>query len=395
MTAPRTLRCVLVGTGAIASSHARAVAAHPRAAIVAAMDRSRGSADAFAELFGVPSVYDDLDSMLAAEEPDVVLICTPPGAHREQTIAAFAAGAHVVVEKPPAPSLDELDDMRAAARTAGRELAVVFQQRTGTAPAHVRRLLQDGAFGRPLLAQCQTLWFRDAAYFEVPWRGRWETEGGGTTLGHGIHQLDLLTFLLGDWSRVEGRLWRLDRETETEDVSTATVVFESGVVAQVVSSTVSPRETSSIRIDTQKATITVDHLYGHGHENWRITPAPHISAQEAALWELPAVEERSDHAPLLRDVFDALLDGTPLPPTADAPARTFELVAAIYASAAADGAVITPADLVAHPTHRRGFASPVTDLRRAGAPERDAADRAASGDAVSGGADAAGTVAPR
>ncbi|MDY0908451.1 Gfo/Idh/MocA family oxidoreductase [Microbacterium sp. CFBP9034] len=370
MSATATLRCVLVGTGAVANLHARAVAAHPRADLVAVTDLSRDAADAFAARYGIPAVYDDLDALLAAEQPDVVLICTPPGAHRAQTLAAFAAGAHVVVEKPPAPSLVELDDMRAAARDAGRQLAVVFQQRTGTAAAHVRRLLDAGAFGRPLLAQCQTLWFRDAAYFAVPWRGRWETEGGGTTLGHGIHQLDLLAFLLGDWTRVEGRLWRLDRETETEDVSTATVVFEGGVVAQVVSSTVSPRETSSIRIDTQKATITVDHLYGHGHENWAITPAPHVSEAEAATWALPDLEERSDHAPLLRDVFDALLDGTPLPPTADAPARTLELVAAIYASAAADGAVITPGDLAAHPTHRRGFESPVADLRPAADEER-------------------------
>ena len=88
------------------------------------------------------------------------------------------------------PSLDELEQMTDAASAAGRELAVVFQQRTGTAAAHVKRLLDSGALGRPLLAQCQTLWYRDAAYFAVPWRGKWETEGGGTTLGHGIHQLD-------------------------------------------------------------------------------------------------------------------------------------------------------------------------------------------------------------
>jgi predicted dehydrogenase len=363
MSTPAALRVALVGTGAVANLHARAVAAHPRAHLVAVTNLTRDAADAFAERYDVPAVYDDLDTLLAAERPDVLLICTPPAVHRTQALAAFAAGAHVVVEKPPAPSLDELDDMRTAARDAGRELAVVFQQRTGTAAAHVRRLLQEGALGRPLLAQCQTLWFRDAAYFEVPWRGKWETEGGGTTLGHGIHQLDLLTFLLGDWARVEGRLWRLARETETEDVSTATVVFDSGVVAQVVSSTVSPRETSAIRIDTEKATVTVDHLYGHGHENWRITEAPHIDPDEAATWALPPVEERSDHAPLLRDVFDALLAGTPLPPTADAPARTLELVAAIYASAAADGAAVTPADVAGHATHRRGFESPVTDLR--------------------------------
>ena len=358
-----TLRCAIVGTGAIAHSHARSIQAHPHAELVAVTDQSPSKAAEFAGQWGVAGVYDSLDALIAAEHPDVIHICTPPGAHHDQTIAAFAAGAHVVVEKPPAPSLDELDDMRAAAEAAGKQLAVVFQQRTGTAAAHVRRLLQEGAFGRPLIAVCQTLWYRDEAYFAVPWRGKWQTEGGGTTLGHGIHQLDLLAFLLGDWESVQGRLWRLDRETETEDASTATITFANGVIAQVVTSAVSPRETSSIRIDTQKATITVDHLYGHGHENWKITKAPHVDRDEAAEWVNREPEERSDHAPLLRDVFDALLAGAPLPPTADAPARSIELVAAIYASAAADGALITPQELAHHPTHRAGFASPVIDKR--------------------------------
>lgn len=363
MTSEKTLRAALVGTGSVANSHARAVAAYPRAELVAVADLSLEKAEEFAGRYDIAAAYSDLDEMLAAEHPDVVLICTPPGPHRAQSLAAFAAGAHVIVEKPPAPSLDELDDMRAGALAADRQLAVVFQQRTGTAAAHVRGLLQSGALGRPLVAVCQTLWFRDADYFAVPWRGKWETEGGGTTLGHGIHQIDLLAHLLGDWSSVQGRLWRLDRETETEDVSTATIVFEQGVVAQLITSAVSPREASSIRIDTQKATITVDHVYGHGHENWRITPAPGFEA-EADSWAFPDVEERSDHEPLLRDVFDALLDGEHLPATADAPARSLEIVAGIYASAASDGAVITPALLAVHPTHRAGFASPVTDLRR-------------------------------
>jgi predicted dehydrogenase len=358
-----TLRCAIVGTGAVAHLHARAVQAHPKAELVAVTNQTRSKAEEFAAAWGGPTVYDTLEALLAAESPDVVLICTPPAVHRAQTLAAFAAGAHVVVEKPPAPSLDELDDMRSAALAADRRLAVVFQQRTGTAAAHVRGLLQSGALGRPLIAVCQTLWYRDADYFAVPWRGKWETEGGGTTLGHGIHQLDLLAHLLGDWASVQGRLWRLDRETETEDASTATVTFAGGVVAQVVTSAVSPRQVSSVRIDTQKATITVEHLYGHGHENWQITPAPGFEA-EADAWALPEYEERADHAPLLRDVFDALLSGDPLPATADEPARSFELVAAIYASAAADGAVITPADLATHRTHRAGFASPVTDMRR-------------------------------
>jgi predicted dehydrogenase len=357
-----TLRCAIVGTGAIAHAHAKAIAAYPGATLAAVTDLSRESASAFAEAYGAPTIYDDLDALLEAERPDVVHVCTPPVAHRAQAVAASRAGAHVIVEKPPAPSLDELDDMRAAAAGAGRELVVVFQQRTGTAAAHVKRLLDDGAFGRPLIAQCQTLWFRDAAYFAVPWRGKWETEGGGPTLGHAIHQIDLLSFLLGEWESVQARLWRLDRETQTEDASTATVTFEGGAVASVVTSAVSPRETSSIRIDTQRATITVDHLYGHAHEHWRITPAPGFEA-EAGAWALPEAEEPSGHDALIREVFDALRTGSPLPEVAGEPARSFELVAAIYASAAADGAVMTPDALVAHPTHRSGFESPVADRR--------------------------------
>ncbi|QKJ20579.1 Gfo/Idh/MocA family protein [Microbacterium hominis] len=356
-----SLRCVIVGTGAIAHAHADAIEAYPAAELVAVTDLSRASAEAFAERHGVAAVYDDLDTLLAEVKPDVVHVCTPPVAHTAQTLAAFAAGAHVVVEKPPAPSLEELDQMRAAAAAAGRELAVVFQQRTGTAAAHVKRLLDAGAFGRPLMAQCQTLWFRGADYFAVPWRGKWETEGGGPTLGHAIHQIDLLAYLLGEWESVQGQLWRLDRETGTEDASTATVTFANGAVAAVTTSAVSPREVSSIRIDTQKATITVDHLYGHAHEHWKITPAPGFEA-EAEAWQLPESEEASGHNPLIRAVFDALRAGAPLPPTAADPARSFEIVAAIYASAA-DGAAVTPERLAQHPTHRRGFASPVTDRR--------------------------------
>ena len=96
-----TLRCALIGTGSVANLHAQAVAAHARAELIAVTDQSRSAADAFADRYDVPAVYDDLEELLVAERPDVVLICTPPGAHRAQTIQAFAAGAHVVVEKPP------------------------------------------------------------------------------------------------------------------------------------------------------------------------------------------------------------------------------------------------------------------------------------------------------
>jgi predicted dehydrogenase len=364
MPDPTPLRAAIVGTGAIANAHAAAIAAAPAAELVAVADRELAPAQAFAERWGGPAVFGSLDELLASGGVDVLHVCTPPGVHAEQAIAALDAGVHVICEKPAALSLDELDAMTEAARRNDRRFAVVFQQRTGSAAAHVRQLLDSGALGRPLVATCQTLWYRDPAYFAVPWRGKWATEGGGPTLGHGIHQIDLLAWLLGDWASVQGQLWRLDRETQTEDVSTAVVAFANGTVASVITSAISPRETSAIRIDTELATVTVDHLYGHGHDNWRITPAPHVDPETAAAWALPEVEEPSGHDALIRDIFASLRSGAPLPSTATDPARSFELVTAIYSSAA-QGIAVTPETLRADADRRRSLESPVTDLRRA------------------------------
>lgn len=363
----RQLRAVIVGTGAIADFHAQAIQTYPGATLVGALDMDPTRAAAFAEKWNVERSFSSFDDLLAAHLAgaafDVMHICTPPGVHAEQTVAALEAGMHVVVEKPPALSLEQLDAMTNAAERTGRQLAVVFQQRTGTAAAHVRDLLDSGALGRPLVATCQTLWYRDPAYFDVAWRGTWASEGGGPTLGHGIHQLDLLAWLLGEWSTVSGQLWRLARDVQTEDVSTAVVTFESGVVASVVTSLVSPREVSSIRIDTELATVTVDHLYGHGHDNWRITPAPGVDAGRAAAWELPAHEEASGHEPLVRAVYDALLCGGELPRIVEEPSRSFEIVTAVYSSAAT-GAVVTRTSLRNDAARIRSLESPVIDQRR-------------------------------
>jgi predicted dehydrogenase len=358
VTAP--LRAGIIGTGAIAAFHAEALAADPGAELVGVVDASRASAEAFSARWGA-AVHDDLPALLEGGI-DVLHVCTPPGVHAEQAIAALDRGVHVIVEKPPARSLAELDAMVEAARGYDRELAVVFQQRTGTAAAHVKRLLDTGALGRPLLAVCHTLWFRDQGYFDVPWRGSWATEGGGPTLGHGIHQLDLLAWLLGDAEEVAGVLWRLGRETGTEDSSTATIAFANGVVASVLTSAVAPRETSSIRLDTEFATVTVDHLYGHGHENWRITPAPGVPQGVIDSWRFPEREERSGHVPLVREVYAALREGRPLPSTASDPARSFELVAAISLSAAR-GRPVTLAEVRADAGIRRSFEAPVIDRR--------------------------------
>lgn len=324
-------RHLVIGTGAIAHAHAEGVAAHgDRATVVHAVDVDATRAEEFAAKHGVPRWGTDLAAALA-ERPDVAHVCTPPATHVPLTAQCLEAGVAVVLEKPPVLSLAELDELLAASERTGVPVAVVFQHRFGPAAQRVRRLLAEGALGRPLVATCDTLWFRPPAYFEVPWRGTFEVEGGGPTMGHGIHQFDLLLSLLGGWTEVTAMAGRQARETQTEDVSTALVRFENGAMATIVNSVVSPREVSSVRIDTERATVEVEHLYGYTDRDWTITPAPgHDDVLDG--W---TVEDSpsSDHRFQMGAVLDALDRGEPMPVSLAEARVTMELVAAIYASA--------------------------------------------------------------
>ncbi|MEV7298541.1 Gfo/Idh/MocA family protein [Streptomyces clavifer] len=334
-----TVRVAIVGTGAIArGSHLSALTAlaaeHPLE-IVAAVDVDVTAVRAFCADAGIARPYTDLDRMLAEQRPDLVVIGTPPRFHRDQTVAALRAGAWVWCEKPPCPSLEDFDAIEAAEGTGdgGPYAAIVFQHRFGSGSRHVRELLAGQAMGRALVAHCQTTWYRDEAYYSVPWRGRWSSEGGGPAMGHGIHQMDLLLDLLGPWSEIRAMAGRLVHDVETEDVSTALVRFENGAMATVVNSVLSPDEVSRIRIDCERATVELTHLYGHRNADWRITPAPGVPTAEAAAWNDFGPDVPSSHEAQLRGLLDDFRAGR-RPRSSGADGRkSLELVAALYKAA--------------------------------------------------------------
>ncbi|MFE2266748.1 Gfo/Idh/MocA family protein [Streptomyces griseosporeus] len=343
-SAGRRVRAAVVGTGAIArGSHLPALARlaeEGETEVVAAVDVDAAAVEAFCAEGGVPHAYTDLDRMLAEQRPDLVTICTPPTLHREQSVAALRAGAWVWCEKPPVPSLADYAAVEAEEGTdGGPYAAIVFQHRFGSGTRHVRRLLAERALGRPLVAHCQTTWYRDTAYYAVPWRGRWHTEGGGPAMGHGIHQMDLLLDLLGPWSEVRAMAGRLVHDVETEDVSTALVRFESGAMATIVNSVLSPDEVSRIRLDCERATVELTHLYGHSNADWRITPAPDVPAAEAAAWQDFGPDVPSSHLAQLRELMASMRAGE-RPRASGADGRTsLELVTALYKSAFTDTTV--------------------------------------------------------
>ncbi|MEU0118114.1 Gfo/Idh/MocA family oxidoreductase [Streptomyces bobili] len=339
--AGRRIRAAVIGTGAIArGSHLPALArlaAEGETEVVAAVDIDAGAVEAFCAQGGIAHAYTDLERMLAEQRPDLVAICTPPTLHREQSVAALRAGAWVWCEKPPVPTLADYDAVVAEEGTGrGPYSSIVFQHRFGSGSDHVRRLLAEQAMGRPLVAHCQTTWYRDTAYYAVPWRGRWQTEGGGPAMGHGIHQMDLLLDLLGPWSEVRAMAGRLVHDVETEDVSTALVRFENGAMSTIVNSVLSPDEVSRIRIDCEHATVELTHLYGHSNANWQITPARDVPAERVADWRDFGLDVPSSHLAQLRELVASMRAGE-RPRGSGADGRSsLELVSALYKSAFTD-----------------------------------------------------------
>jgi predicted dehydrogenase len=339
------IQVAIVGTGSIAGLHVEALRSFgDQVCVSAAADVDQARAQAFCDRHEIPARYGSLAELLASGRPDLVHLCTPPGEHAGQALACLQAGCSVLVEKPPALSLAGLDSAAAAQGERGPWLAVVFQHRFGSGARRLRQMISDGVLGRPLLAMCNTTWFRDQAYFDEPWRGQWLTEGGGPTMGHGIHQIDLLGYLLGEWTEVSAVARRQARRTQTEDLSLAHVTFANGAVVSVVNSVLSVREESYLRFDFERGTVELTHLYGYGDDNWRITPAPGWETEVRSAWSAGEHGVASGHRAQFSAVLGALREGSPPPVQAGSARRSLELVAGIYASAFL-GRPVRPADL--------------------------------------------------
>jgi predicted dehydrogenase len=331
----RPARVAIVGTGGIAEqAHLPALRTlGDRVSVVAALDTDPVRLADFVSRHGIPAARTELAELLECDKPDLVHLCTPPAAHASDAVRCLEAGAWVLIEKPPARSLAEYDRITAAeGASSGPYASVVFQHRFGSAGLRLAELAHAGTLGKPLVAQCVTAWYRGPAYYEVPWRGRWETEGGGPTMGHGIHQMDLMLAVLGEWAEVRAMTGNLDRAVETEDVSAAVVRFASGAIATVLNSVLSPREESYQRFDFANASVEVRHLYGYRNENWTFTPAPDADLGDA--WHVDGPDIPSSHQAQLPRLVDAWEQGR-RPPLSGAEGRaTLELITAIYRSAA-------------------------------------------------------------
>lgn len=231
------LRTALIGCGKVGQIHAAALASLPESQFVAVCDQSADRAAAFAERFQVQA-FTNIHALLRDVRPQALLIGTPHPLHAAPTLAAAEAGVHVLVEKPLAATLADCDAMIAAAHRAGVRLGVISQRRFYEPVRRMKEAIDAGKIGRPILGVFEMFSWRDQAYYQSdPWRGRWDTEGGGVLVNQSPHMLDLLQWFMGDIEEITGTWGNLNHPyIEVEDTALAMLRFKNGGLGSVVSS---------------------------------------------------------------------------------------------------------------------------------------------------------------
>ena len=225
----------IVGLGRIAPRIAASCTEAPHAELVAACGRDQAKATAFAEQHGAQRGYESYAAMLADPDVEAIFICTPNALHAPQTIAAAAAGKHVLCEKPIALTSAECLEMIRACSEADVRLGVGFQLRQHEAHKTMRESVIDGVLGDVLLARAH--FFVGTQYNRGGWKSDVAVAGGGAFMSAGMHSLDTLRFVLA--SEVSEVATLVDA-LPIEEVLACVLRFDNGAIAYTDTSRVIP-----------------------------------------------------------------------------------------------------------------------------------------------------------
>ena len=193
----KIMRVGIIGAGAISQrGHIPGYRATPDVEVVALCDINEQRVRQVAEEMEIPRTYTDYEQMLAAEDLDLVSVCSPNTYHATMAIAALEAGAHVLCEKPMALAFDDAQAMVETARRAGRSLTIGHHMRHQPMMMAAKESIAKGELGR--------IYYAKASYLRrsgIPGYGSWFTNkdlaGGGAMMDIGCHILDLALWMLG------------------------------------------------------------------------------------------------------------------------------------------------------------------------------------------------------
>lgn len=339
------LKVAVLGAGGIAPAHVEGFLQFPDTVRIAAVaNRDIGRADQLIAKYGLDAqAFTDYRDAIAGA--DIVAICTPPATHREMAEAAFAQGAHVLVEKPMAPTLADCDAMLEAARTAGKTLAVVAQSRFIQSIHSALTLIRSGRFGKTLFAQVNSFWWRGANYHDLAWRGRWETEGGGCTMNQAIHHIDLLLWSKGLPVEVTAVMGNFAHDnSEEEDISLALLRYADGSFGQLNCGLFHHGEPQLLNFQLEQVGVSLPLAVAASRQRSNGFPLRDEATEQRFLDEYAALPPlpHEHHTGQIGDFLQAIAQQSP--PLVDGVSgrAAIELITAVYKSATTGRTVQLP-----------------------------------------------------
>lgn len=242
------IKVAVVGAGSMGMNHARVYAEIPEAHLVSITDQNEQVAQSATSRFG-GKAYTDYRRMLAIEHPEVVSIAVPTALHAEVATTALEAGAHVLVEKPVAATLEEAICLIERARTLNRQLMIGHIVRFNPAIQALKEKLNEGALGRIFQISCRRIGPFPARIRDV-----------GVVVDLAPHDVDLMRYLTGlDPLRVYAETER-KIHTEHEDLLLGLLRFPDGVVGTLEINWLTPNKVREVLVLGERGLFRVDDL---------------------------------------------------------------------------------------------------------------------------------------
>ena len=227
------------------------------------------------------------DQIIENPEIDAVFTCTPNYLNKPLTIQSLKAGKHVFCEKPPAFTAKDIEEIRAVEKESGKVLMYGFNHRHHASIKYMKKLVDDKEFGK-------ILWMRgrygksvDETFYDN-WRAKKELAGGGILIDQGIHMLDLLLHLGGNFDNVHASVSNLYWNLSVEDNVFATLEnTKTGLAASLHSTMTQWRHLVSLEVFLEKGYLVLNGLKtssnSYGEEI--LTIAKNRSTAPAATWK--------------------------------------------------------------------------------------------------------------
>jgi len=335
MSQGEKIKFAVVGAGHIGKRHAEMISREDQAELVALVD-IRSQEECNAEAYQVPffsSVEELLESGL---DIDVVNVCTPNGLHAAQSLAALAAGKHVVCEKPMGLSKDNCERVIFKALQKNKHVFCVMQNRYSPPSEWIKSVVEEGILGKIHMVQLNCYWNRDDRYYKKGgWKGTKDLDGG-TLFTQFSHFIDIMYWLFGDIDNIQGKFADFTHKdsTDFEDSGFVSFDFMDGGMGCLNYSTAVANQNleSSITIIGENGSVKIGGQYMNEVEvcNIKDYEMPELKEANPANDYGPYKGSAANHNFVIGNVIDTLNGNTSATTNALEGLKVVEIIERIY-----------------------------------------------------------------